>query len=484
MAIAATKRYLSPQQRIYYGGMLLCALVVGSFFLPPDLFIQGGFLLAASILFFTFLFNIRWGLYAMAGFCFFSNWFIYLSNYEWAKNITYLALVDAPLIDFIAIIVAVSFVAALFFGTEELDLQPLSFIRRIIYAYGAFVLVACISALRAYDGEVALSLKFVARPIIFVFLLYVILPLMLVRTEELFLRVMRIWFWVGCGIALFGLSSLVVVPQTGWWMVTPYGINNLAPLGYNHNLIAEVLIPIIPIGGWLAFEAYKKNMQRLSWWYLTGTVLMIVAELLTLSRAGWLSLIAEGGAVAYLFRHYLRDVWYKGKEYVLMVAPVAVIMLVVYMIKFLTGSSAVSGSNFARLMVTEITEFYFLRSPLLGYGPGMFIPIFENTYDYMREFGQALEAHGMIQKIFLETGVVGAGAFFGALALILHALWRETKVRSARAELHSMLLIMVVGVMMFQLFNTSYFTSVMWMPIGIALCGLYLYQATTKPTNY
>ncbi len=89
----------------------------------------------------------------------------------------------------------------------------------------------------------------------------------------------------------------------------------------------------------------------------------------------------------------------------------------------------------------------------------------------MREFGQALEAHGMVQKIFLETGIVGACAFFGTLALIIYALWRETNVRSARAELCSMLLIMVVGVMMFQLFNTSYFTSVMWMPIGIALCG-------------
>jgi hypothetical protein len=132
MAIAATKRYISPQQRIYYGGMLLCALIVGAFFLPPELFIQGGFLVAGSILFFTFLFNLRWGLYAMALFCFFSNWFIYLSNYSWAKNIAYLAAVDAPLIDFIAIIVFVSFCASVLLGIEQFDVRPFAFIKKII----------------------------------------------------------------------------------------------------------------------------------------------------------------------------------------------------------------------------------------------------------------------------------------------------------------------------------------------------------------
>lgn len=485
MAIAATKRYISPQQRIYYGGMMLLASVIGAFFLPPDLFIRGGFFAAASILFFTFLFNIRWGLYAMATFCFFSNWFVYLSNYEWAKNIAYLSSVDAPLIDFIAMVVAFSFGVALFLQVEQLESHPFRFIKHIIWAYAAFIVCGVISALQAYDDNIGASFKAIARPMIFVFVLYALLPLALIRTKELFNRVLQIWFWVGVAIALFGLSSLVVVPQTGWWMVTPYGINNLAPLGYNHNLIAEVLVPIIPVGGWLAFEAHRAGAARRAWWYVVGTSLILVAELLTLSRAGWLSVVVQAVLLVILFRPYLKDVVKKGAEYLIVFFPVLIAMFLIYMIKFLAGSSAVSGSNFARLLVAEITKFYFLRSPYIGYGPGMYIPIFENTQDYMREFGQALEAHGMIQKIFLETGILGAIPFFGTLGLILRTLWRGARSHGYRGELVSMLFIMVAGAMTFQLFNTSYFTSVMWMPIGVALSGAYLYSGHVeeKPTH-
>lgn len=479
MAIVATKRYISPQQRIYYGGMILLATIIGAFFLPPDIFIQGGFLAAASILFLTFLFHIRWGLYAMAIFCFFSNWFVYLSNYKWARNIAYLSAVDAPLIDFIAMIVTFSFAVALFLGVEQFNVAPFRFIKKIIWSYGGFIAAAIISALQAYEGNIALSLKFVARPIIFVFLLYTFIPLALIRTKEMFNRILHIWFWLGLGIALFGLSSLIVVPQAGWWIVTPYGINNLAPLGYNHNLIAEVLVPIIPIGVWLAFEAYRKNEQRRAWWYVVGTSVIMIAELLTLSRAGWLSVIVQGVLMVCLFRPYLKKLWEKGIEYVALFFPVVIAMFLIYMVKFLTGSSAVSSSDFARLSVTEITKFYFLRAPLIGYGPGMYIPIFQNTQDYIREFGEALEAHGMVQKIFLETGIVGAIFFFGTLALILHTLWKGARKRSYSGEMIGMLLIMVCGAMTFQLFNTSYFLSVMWMPIGVALSGAYLYSGTS-----
>jgi O-antigen ligase len=264
-------------------------------------------------------------------------------------------------------------------------------------------------------------------------------------------------------------------------MVTPYGINDLAPLGYNHNLIAEVLIPIIPLGAWLAFEAYRANEPRQAWWYVIGTSVVVVAELLTLSRAGWISLAVQSALGMYFFRNYLRKFFDQGMQYLGVVVPAVLGVFAVYMIRFLIGSSAVSGSNFARLVIAEITQFYFLRAPILGYGPGMYIPVFQNTHEYIFEFGDALEAHGMIQKVLLETGVLGFVFFAGTLGLILHLLWKHARQPNHTGEVISVLCSMVIGAMTFQLFNTSYFTSVMWMPIGVALSGAYLYIA--KPTG-
>lgn len=481
MAIAALKRYISPQQRIYYGGMMLLATVVGIFFLPPELFIRGGFLIAASILFFTFLFHIRWGIYAMATFCFFSNWFVYLSNYSWTRSISYLSSIDAPLIDFIAIIVAISLTAAVFLGVETIDIRPLKFIRNFLWLYGGFVVVAIVAALRAYDNAIGLSLKYVARPIVFVVLLYVLLPLLLIRSKELLERVFRIWFWVGVAIALFGLSSLIVLPQSGWWMVAPYGINNLAPLGYNHNLIAEVLVAIIPIGGWLTFEAYRAGKEREAWWYAVGTSVIVIAELLTLSRAGWVSCAVEIALTLYLFRPYVKTVWARGSEHIVVILSAVGIFFAAYMVRFLLGSAVVSSSNYARLLVTEIAKFYFFRSPLIGYGPGTYVAVFQNTHEYVVEFGEALDAHGVIQKILLEEGLLGFLFFAGALAAVIRKLWRGARRLNFSGELMSVMLIMVAGALTFQLFNTSYFSSVMWMPIGVALAAAYLYRDEKQP---
>jgi O-antigen ligase len=98
----------------------------------------------------------------------------------------------------------------------------------------------------------------------------------------------------------------------------------------------------------------------------------------------------------------------------------------------------------------------------------MYIPIFESTQDYVQEFGEALESHGFMQKILLEEGMVGLILFLSILLYVLWRLWRVIH-QSTNTVLSRMFLVMVVGAMIFQLFNTSYFISVMWMPIGVAL---------------
>jgi hypothetical protein len=484
MTDASTKKtILTPQRRIYYGGILLLLAFFGLFIVPSELFIEGGVVFIASVILFVFLMNIRYGLYAMAVFCFFSNWFIYFGKYEWAKNISYLTSIDAPVVDFIAMLVAVGCGLAWLLQIFEFKLSDIKHIWRLMILYGCFIGWSLLSALRAFDHHIGQSIKYVARPIIFVFLLFLILPNVLIRTKKLFFDVLYIWFGVGVAIALFGLSSLIMVSQHGWWRVVPYGINDVAPLGYNHNLIAEVLIPIIPIAVFFTLKARREGKGRKAVFYGVGAVLIILAELLTLSRAGWISVILQMVLSAAFFISEIKAV-IKSKKYLLAPLVIVGVLVVGYMALFL-GSSVVTSSNKARFTVSEIVIFYVKKSPFLGHGPGMFIPIFESTRDYVQEFGEALDAHGFIQKTAAEEGLVGLGLFCMSLGYSLYIVWHEHRSahHSDDRELMIVCLVMMSGSILFQLFNTSYFNSVMWMPVGVGLSAAgILYRHRTAPS--
>ena len=82
-----------------------------------------------------------------------------------------------------------------------------------------------------------------------------------------------------------------------------------------------------------------------------------------------------------------------------------------------------------------------------------------------------MDSHGFIQKILLEEGFVGLALFVIFLIIVFAELF---KVESPVAEdglLIPLMITMLAGVFAFQMFNTSYFSSVMWLPIGVALAA-------------
>ena len=85
-----------------------------------------------------------------------------------------------------------------------------------------------------------------------------------------------------------------------------------------------------------------------------------------------------------------------------------------------------------------------------------------------------MDAHGLIQKMLVETGLFGLLAFVSFLGWVV---W--TLIKRVRDDVfYQALLCMVAGALVFQLFNTSYLNSVLWLPIGMALAGVAL-----KKTN-
>lgn len=449
------------------GSVLLLLLAgmayTGLFVLSP----MTAVVLGLCVLVFFFAFNLRWGLYIMTLFAFFHGWEIDFARYEWARDLPSLASLNAPLVDFIAVLLLLSFCVA--WALKLTHMQGKTWKERLpgLVPYGLFIVSALASAFFIYSGDRMGGLWSWIRPVVFVYVMFVFLPYHIIEKKRTLHRIMTLWFGLGLVIAFYGLSSLFVDTTTSWWRAVPYAFGSFAPLGVNHNLLAEPLVAIIPLGLWLFLQKVYAPQWRLVFGY--GTLFMLVIALLTLSRAAWLALVLEAVVLTWInrkeFFYWLRRV---GSAFSVG-ALIVLVPIALYMAVFL-GSSVVDSSNFSRVESTELAINLFTQRPVFGHGPGTFVELSEQTDVFVLEFGEALDAHGFIQKLIVEFGILGLVFFAGFLLWIMCNLYR---VRKHSIE-YQIFLAMVIGVVVFQLFNTSYFNSVMWLPIGMAATVLRL----------
>ncbi len=457
--------------------VFLCVTLVLMMF--SDTFTLATALLALLIALIVFSIRLDWAVYAVASLCFFHGLEIVLGDFGFLRTFDFLSDINAPLVSFVASLTIGAFLISWFLDVYEFDFRRLRFISSGMVIYGLFLLGALISALFfMYGNRVSFGLSYLVYPMFFVFAAYVMLPVLLIDSRDKLMKILNIWFWVGLAVALFGFSSLFVLDFTGWTRVTPYYIFGVAPLGTNHNLIGEVLSVIVPIG--LYFFYYAKTKEK-KMFYGLGTLFIMVISFLTLSRAAWIVIVFQL-LLYYLYtgrginRNYLKRINFKAVG--LLLLP-----LVFYMIFFL-GSGVVSGSTDTRLDLTRIGLFYFAQSPLFGNGPGSYLPIIGDTLIFAVEYGEPMDSHGFVQKILTEEGAVGLMLFSAFVYWLARTMWLVYKKVHLDKFLAYTLFMVATSAIVFQLFNTSYFNSVMWMPIGVSLAGVSLIAARNRVSDY
>ncbi|MFH1098857.1 MAG: O-antigen ligase family protein [Candidatus Uhrbacteria bacterium] len=328
----------------------------------------------------------------------------------------------------------------------------------------AFLAVAVLSLQNV--EEVALGIKYLLRPLLFFYLMYVALPLLVVNSPRRLFVTFRLLFAVGIAVAAMGVWSLIFPPEPGAFRrAVPIVMFGMTPLGTNHNLIAEVLVSVIPIGFLLA--AFSRERARR--WYVVGTCALALVTLLTFSRNGWLTLSAE---VAILLIAFARERGLTFKRIVLLALPL--VALVALAVGVFSMTTVARSSNINRLRLTEIALAQFRAHPLVGGGVGTFMETVSRDRWYIADFGKPQEAHGLVQKLLAETGALGLITFLWLLVAVVHRLldvYRRATVSPAWRLILLALLLSAAGSIIFQLFNTSYFVSKMWLPLGIALAA-------------
>ncbi|NCS72424.1 MAG: O-antigen ligase family protein [Candidatus Magasanikbacteria bacterium] len=446
--------------------LLLLTISVILYVVTPIL----GYIVVGVSLFLLGIVKIEYLFYALISVSFFHGWEIDFGDYNFTRGIPYINTVNAPLSDFLAIFLLFSLFFSWIFGFKKLEFKKLKKIWPVFLAYAVFLLIAFISTRGAYDGSIVESTTYWLRPLIFVSIVYLILPILLIKDKKTFMNVLYLWFGVGLLVSFYGFMSLIVDPSVGWTRVHPFALwKGFTPLGINHNVIAEPLVMIIPIGIYLWYQQ-KKN------WIAFATLFMLVIALGTLSRAAWLALLVSFVAFVYIYRKQMQRFVPKNILSVSLIVATILLPIVLYMSIFLT-SGTVKSSNYSRWELTDMAVFYTLKKPLIGYGPGSFVNIVKDNYLFRSEFGDPLDSHGIIQKLLVEEGVLGLVAFSVFIFFILWYTWRAMKNVKTQDNkyLLATLFVMMLGSLTFQLFNTSYFLAVLWLPLGISLTTTIFY---------
>jgi O-antigen ligase len=291
---------------------------------------------------------------------------------------------------------------------------------------------------------------------------------MVVREKQMLHHTLFALFFIGFIISMMGLFSLVLPPNQGmlWKRVLPISFAGFAPLGYNHNVIAESLVAVVPIALYLSNVGMKMFSKR---FFLFSALFMTAITLLTFSRAGWIVLFLEG--TLFIIWKY----WKQPRKFFLSVLLSFFLFFPFLLIQYhFQQRASLRASDANRLLTWEIALDALKKHPWVGNGLGTFQNIVSENTVFRVEFGDPPDAHGIWQKLLVETGALGVVGFCIFIAIIFWLLIRSyffIPSDGKERDLLFALLLSAMGVFVFEWFNTSYFVGKMWLPIGIALAG-------------
>lgn len=341
--------------------------------------------------------------------------------------------------------------------------------RPLLLTYAAFV-AAGIASL-TFSPDPLLSVQHLLRFILFPFLVYALLPLQVLHRLSYVKALSALLLSIGLMISLLGLWTLFFPwEESGVFRVTSPLVFGRFPLGRSPNLLAESLLPLLPIG-W-AWLMTRPNDKKEIW--MTGVVcLMAAVTLLTLSRAAWIAFAVMASLlVLWGGRWSLRHFATKLRGVFMLLIPFVILMIL------LLGSPLVESSNANRLTLQSIAMGMFHRHPFVGSGLGTFFEQVSNDPYYRLEFGDPLDAHGFPQKLLAETGVLGLLSFI--LFFVVLVVWGKKSIDQFQDPLRKSwalaYLISVITVLVTQVFNTTTFTAKLWLWVGLLLAVIHVFQ--------
>ena len=476
--------------------------------------------------------NLDFGLLVLVFFFPYLGLVIDFGQFEIFRDTVYLKNINAPFVDLFGLLLfgawGIYLIKNLKFKIKNGEAHNKNFTFYILHftflrhlphwkSYFLFWLSGLVSLWKVPAVYFGASLKYLARPFTFAYLVFFAMPVSILtrgtkhnhpaspspgprppsprgrgegegqRGGGLLHRVLLVFFWTGLLSAFNGLLGLLFGAHEAFPRATPFGFFGINPLGPNHNLLAETLIATAPAGILLSSQFTVHSSQYR--WLRFGMFFMWAIALLTFARTAWIAVAVQGVIFLWLTRRkhpLIPSLKRRGK---LTVLTIAVLLAVLFAILVgTTFTDIVRGSTLSRLDQARIAAFYFERAPILGQGIGTFVPTLWGTRAYLLEYGEPLEAHGILFKLAFEQGLFGLaafGVFAGAILLGLYRTYRTHRTNRTYGIALIAALMIAAGSLAYQLFNTTYYTAKLWVPLAIAVgIGRIMSESRSNKSEY
>lgn len=373
--------------------------------------------------------------------------------------------IDVPVSDLVALVALAAWAFRLLFIWRKRKQKEWKPWIPLGISFGLLFLVHVFSVFSAAQPNPLLVVKYALRPVLFSYITWVLLPANFLRSRRRLMATLGTLLASGLIFAVDGLRSLFVF-DGALHRARPLPIFGISPIGINHNVLAEWLVFVAPLALCLAELVEDKVMKKV----LQGASLFITfIALLTFARSAWIAIILQVICLIYLnYRQVVQKHLRALIPYLLLVSPLAI-----YMFLF-SSRTEVQGSTDARAMLSGIAWNLFKDNPLLGVGAGTFVDRVAATWLFSYEFGAALDSHGILQKVAAETGLLGLTALAVVAFVLVRWLWRvwqAFKLDSLERRAYACLLVALLGASVYQIFNTTYWSAKLWLPVGLALAG-------------
>ncbi len=343
----------------------------------------------------------------------------------------------------------------------------------VVAGFGMIVLAQVLSALSGAQPDPLLVLKYALRPVLFVYLAAVALPANFIRSWRRIDEACMALVALGSWFALDGIRSLFIFggDALGLYRAHPLTLFGVNPLGGNHHALAELMVLVAPLAWALSLRAHS---ERRAFVYKSLAGLFWLIALLTFARAAWLVVMFQLLVMSwFLWRSWVRRYW-KTIAYV----ALGFLPFTLYMIWF-SLQPGVEDSTLARTLLLDVSWRFFLDHFLVGVGAGTFPERLTHVWAFVVEFGAAEDAHGMIQKVGAETGLLGLSALGLTGWSVFHLVrgqWRKAGLRAEERAWFMCLVVAALGAFSYQLFSTSLWSPRVWISIGLLCAGMRLLQ--------
>lgn len=265
------------------------------------------------------------------------------------------------------------------------------------------------------------------------------------------------------------------------------------PIG-EANRYAQIMLVLIPLALFRFWEA-RSRLARIGG--AAATILILSGVLLSYSRGGFLTLLVI--FVMLMLMRYIRP----QQMLVSVVVCIFLVALVapgyfarLHTIRGVEGLFSYEtvekpdGAIRGRLTEMLSTLLVFWDYPLLGVGPGQYMPFYSEAYQLnpdiaFRHIPRARRGHTLYFELAAETGVVGLTVFMSIVLCLLARLWRARRRRYTRgpdlANLATGFWLSIVAYLCAGLFLHLAYQRYLWLLLALAGATVQILRADLPP---